>query len=290
MLIISVLPVYLIGLYVYKKDREKESSKLLTKLFILGMISCFPAAFIEVAIEPLFGMTDYMTYIELFIYVGIGIALVEEALKWLIVYRNSYNHPEFTHVYDAIVYCVFVSLGFACLENLFYVFSATTIWVGILRAVTAIPGHACDAVIMGDYLGLAKMYKVKGDKSQESKNKFLSLLMPVLTHTIYDFCLYTGSLTYIIIFIIFVIFIYIFSVKKIKKVANVIDDFDGDTSTDNVALEDAYIAPIVPTSDTNDISSVNNSMEPLSNNVNFCPNCGTKAVGTFCTNCGKKLR
>ena len=47
LLIIAILPVYLICLYVYKKDRDKESKRLLSKLFIFGIISCFPAVILE---------------------------------------------------------------------------------------------------------------------------------------------------------------------------------------------------------------------------------------------------
>ena len=167
-----------------------------------------------------------MSNMQLFMYVAMGIAFIEELFKWLAVYKISYNNSEFNNVYDAIVYCVFVSLVFACLENLFYVFSATTIWVGILRAITAIPGHACDAVIMGDYLGLAKLNQIKGNRNKEKKYKFLSIFMPSLIHTIYDYCIYTQSIGYIILFVFFLIFIYIFSINKIKKLSSLSNDFN----------------------------------------------------------------
>lgn len=38
---VSVLPVFLIGMFTYKKDRQKEPVKLLVKLFLGGMGSCF---------------------------------------------------------------------------------------------------------------------------------------------------------------------------------------------------------------------------------------------------------
>lgn len=38
--IISVLPVFLIGMFIYKKDKEKEPTRLLVKLFLGGFLSC----------------------------------------------------------------------------------------------------------------------------------------------------------------------------------------------------------------------------------------------------------
>ena len=56
LLIITFLPVYLVGLFVYKKDREKEPRKLLKKLFIFGMLSCIPT----VIFELIFGVLPYL--------------------------------------------------------------------------------------------------------------------------------------------------------------------------------------------------------------------------------------
>lgn len=264
-LIIAILPVYVIGLYIYKKDTEKESTKLLRKLFILGMVSCFPAGIIEISIEPLFGTgTRNSNLIALFIYVTLGIAFIEEICKWFIVYKQAYNHDDFNHMYDAIVYCVFVSLGFACLENIFYVFSDSTIWTGLFRAITAIPGHACDAIIMGNYLALAKHNELNNNQNDYKKNLILSIVMPTLIHSIYDYCIYTESFTFLILFVFFLIFIYVMSIKKINKFSKVKENLPNRNS--------------------------NTHQEAISNVINFCPNCGNKAETTYCPQCGKKLK
>ena len=217
-LFIAVFPVFLIGMYVYRKDNEKESSKLLSKLFILGMLSCIPAAIVELTIEPMFKIHNNLIY--LFMYVTIGIAFVEELFKWLIVYKIGYNNIEFDQLYDIIVYCVFVSLGFACIENIFYIFSSDSILTGIFRAVTAIPGHAGDAIVMGDYLGLAKMALSAGKKTQGNKYLLLSILLPTFVHSIYDYCLYTEQFIFIVIFGFFLVFVYIYGIRKIKAISS----------------------------------------------------------------------
>ena len=65
-ILISILPVYLVGLYIYKKDKNKEPKKLLRRLFIYGMLSCIPAAITEMLLGNLFGSEETMGLIKLF--------------------------------------------------------------------------------------------------------------------------------------------------------------------------------------------------------------------------------
>ena len=259
LLIISILPVYLICLYVYQKDDQKEPSKLLRKLFIYGMLSCIPAAILELLLEPFFGSEENRNLIVWFIYAASSIALVEELFKWLVIYKISYNQKEFDQVYDAIVYAVFVSLGFACFENIFYVLDSGVL-IGLFRALTAIPGHAADAIIMGNYLGLAKLAAVNHNTKLSKKNLILSIILPTFAHAIYDYCLFTQNYILIIFFFCFLIFIYVYSIKKIKKVSSL---------RKNISNKEGNIT-----------SNICNK---------YCPNCGTKGHGKFCTNCGTNL-
>ena len=74
-----------------------------------------------------------------------GAAIPEEiakfAMLWLLLRKNKY----FDEKMDGIVYAVCVSLGFAALENVMYLFSNVEAFmsVGIARAIFAIPGHFC---------------------------------------------------------------------------------------------------------------------------------------------------
>lgn len=51
-----------------------------------------------------------------------------------------------------------IALGFAVLENISY--SIGYGWgTALIRAVTAVPGHACFGVFMGAFYGFAKQYE-----------------------------------------------------------------------------------------------------------------------------------
>ena len=91
--IVAALPVVLVGKYIYNKDKNKESSKILTKLFLGGILSCFLTLLISGIMGVLFPIFDAeiksLNWSELIIYVFIGVALVEEISKWVMVYFFS---------------------------------------------------------------------------------------------------------------------------------------------------------------------------------------------------------
>lgn len=223
-LLIAILPIIVICMYIYRNDKEKESKKLLIKLFIMGVFSCIPAAILETIVDYSFNMSrDDMNLFILLIYSIICIALVEELCKWFLVYNITYFNEEFNNIYDALVYSIFVSLGFAFFENILYVY-AEGIGIGILRAITSVPGHACNAIVMGNFLGIAKKYNISNEDKLERKYLLLSILMPIITHGLYDYFALSNNLLYYFLFISFIILMYIYSLKKIKKLS-VIGDY-----------------------------------------------------------------
>ena len=254
LLVIAILPVYLIGLSIYKKDKNKEPKKLLKKLFIGGIKSALLTILISLVLSlffPIFKSEDLnLNIVELFAYVFFAIAIIEEGSKWFFLYRISFHHEEFDEIFDMIVYSVFVSLGFACFENIFYTLEKGVI-TGIMRALLSVPGHACFGVCMGYFLSQAKIAHINKNDSLKRKNIFYSLIMPALLHTFYDFCLMSEMPFLLLIFIIFVIILFVKTVKNTKKM------------------------------------SLNNYS--LIKKDEYCPNCGNKVTSKFCTECGQRI-
>lgn len=217
-LFLAILPIYLIGNYYYKKDTVKEPKKLLQKLFFGGILSTIIVIIISIIsfiVFPKYITTEGLNHFELLIYSFIFIALVEELAKWLVIYKIAYNHQDFDQYFDIILYSVFVGLGFACLENILYVFTSETAFtIAILRSITAVPGHACFQTYMGYYLGNSKF----GDLKDSKKNKILSILIPIILHGLYDYLLLSANYILLIIYLIFIITMFILTIKKIKKI------------------------------------------------------------------------
>ena len=111
---------------------------------------------------------------------------------------------------------VFVALGFARWENISYVLMYGR-GTAAVRAVTAVPGHACFGVFMGTFYGRAKQCQVWGDKSEERANLWLGYIVAVLLHGFYDSCAMINTVASSIIFIAFVVIMYIVVIKKVNK-------------------------------------------------------------------------
>jgi len=203
-LILAIAPPLLIAYYIYKKDKyDVEPRKLIIKSFLFGCLSIIPAIILELIFnESLFP--------NLFIYVMVGIAFIEEGLKYFFLKRHLYNKEDFNEPLDGIVYAVMISMGFALVENIGYVYGhqGIEIQVAIVRMFTAIPLHAVCGVIMGYYVGMAKF---------NANKKFLlakGLGMATLIHGVYDYFLFLGQGT-ILSFIALLIGIY-YAKKAIK--------------------------------------------------------------------------
>ena len=159
-----------------------------------------------------------LNLISLIPYVFLGIALVEEFSKWIIIYLFSFNDKEFDETYDIVIYSVYVSLGFATLENVLYIMQSN-ILVALFRAVTAVPGHSFNAVFIGYYLALAKKSKINKDGNY-LKYMLLSIIVPTIMHGIYDYLALSGEAIFVLLFLVFVIWMYIHVIKKIKRVVS----------------------------------------------------------------------
>ena len=214
---VALIPPLFLLFLIYRQDKiEQEPKRLILKLFLLGAI--IPIIFVKLfsgvigAVISLLGTGLLYSLARWFIQV----ALLEEFGKYFVLTRFIWNDREFNYRFDGIVYSVAVSLGFAAIENLLYVFSYG-VSTGILRAITAIPAHTIFAVYMGYYLGEAKFYSIRmPDSNKWAENKRLSLLIPVLLHGMYDFIAGTPSFLGTILFYGFVLYIEIKAVKKVK--------------------------------------------------------------------------
>ena len=163
-------PLFIIY-YVIKSDKFQEPIKLILKTFFLGVLLCIPAG----ELNSVFITTDDLVFLAGF---------TEESLKFIALYfyirpKKSFNEPM-----DAVVYGTIISLGFAILENITYVYGSNSgaepLSIAILRSFTAIPMHATCGILMGYYFG---MHAFRGGNIYLIK----SLIVPMIFHSTYNF-------------------------------------------------------------------------------------------------------
>ena len=180
-----------IVIYIVRSDKFPEPTNLIIKTFLVGIFLCWPAGFLNsfvFILEDSLGFTD-MSFLAGF---------TEEPLKFLAFMLFIKANIEFDEPMDAIVYGTIISLGFATYENIEYVYlyneEFSSLYIAILRAISAIPLHACCGVIMGYYIGL---YTFKG----LNKHIIQAFLIPILIHALYNFLTgYAGIFFFLYLF------------------------------------------------------------------------------------------
>lgn len=205
-LLTALLPIAILVYYIYHKDKKSpEPTGQLVKAFLFGILSvpvsfCLSIPFGIIGLYPI-EATSLLGSISTAFF---GAAIPEEIAKffmlWLLLRKNRY----FDEKMDGIVYAVCVSLGFAALENIMYLFSNAESYlsVGIARAIFAVPGHFCFGILMGYYYSLAKFYP-----KTPKKNKVLILIAPILVHGLYDSILFIINVTPTISGILLIVFL-----------------------------------------------------------------------------------
>lgn len=205
LLILAIAPVMIVIVFIYIKDKfEKEPILFLLKNFLLGaIVSVFVTLLLGAVANSIFPVTDPTNLIQQFVKAFFVVALVEEFSKYIIVKFYAQKNAEFNEPFDGIVYAVMVSMGFAALENVLYVYQYG-FNTGLLRAFTAVPAHATFGILMGYFMGKSKF------SNQKIKYNLLGLAIATIFHGAYDFFLFinfipgmiVGAITSLIIGII----------------------------------------------------------------------------------------
>lgn len=179
---LSISPGIFIMVTIYNLDEyDKEPLWLLAIAFIFGAIN------LHLDIDILDFLFSLITAENDFIRIGeeaLSVGFTEELLKFLVVILIIYPNKNFDEPFDGIVYSVFVGMGFATAENMTFVLQGGA-GLAVMRMLSAVPAHFVFAVIMGYYLG-----KAKSSKNSQFLFIGLSLLIPVLIHSLYDYFLF----------------------------------------------------------------------------------------------------
>ncbi len=245
----GLIPSILWLIFYLRKDAHPEPNRMIIKIFLYGILIAIVALTVEVEAE-LFGslLVDYNHFLYSFfsyfpslkhiLYWIIGVAFVEEFLKYLVVKKKVLSNPEFDEPTDAIIYMIVAALGFAALENIsFIAFPAKGVFNAIqmintisFRFITATFLHALCSGLIGFFIALSIL-----KTERRWQLTYAGLAIASILHGAYDFSIMKLSKNnnenfYYFYFIVIILILLTVSVsfgfKKVKEMSSVceIDD------------------------------------------------------------------
>ena len=194
---LSILPVVVLMIYIYRQDKyQKEPIKSLSKAFFGGFLA-ISLDFVIVGFTNRIWVSDTVFYCAFW-----EAGFPEELSKLLIFLIFIWRDKNFDEYFDGIIYASFIGLGFACVENIGYVFEFG-FGTGVVRALLSVPGHFLFGVVMGYFLSMAKFHPTK-------RGTFLisGLLLAMLAHGLFDWLLMVSSVMPVLGSIIYFVFIW----------------------------------------------------------------------------------
>ena len=183
LLLVTILPSILIILFFVNSDKFKEPKNEIIKVFIFGILITIPAYILNTFLGDFWYNNTKVS--QNLISSFLTAAPVEEGLKLSILYYFVYKMKDFNEPLDGIVYGVTASLGFATLENIYYVylladhFQTTSMALAVVRSFSAVPAHAVFGIFMG-YFFMKYSFIKKGD------NLFFAFIVPFVLHGCYN--------------------------------------------------------------------------------------------------------
>lgn len=219
MLLSGLLPAILLVIYIRYRDKQQPEpwSKIIKGVFY-GLLSILVTVLITQIWNPLPFVLGLGWLYEVPIVRGIftsfyNAAIPEETAKLLMLWLLLNNNKEFNQNIDGIVYAVCVSMGFAGLENVMYIFNdGEEPWqaIAIVRSLFAVPGHYIFGVLMGFFYSIVYFRPKK-----YGKYKNMIWIAPVLAHGLYDSICFLGEELYLVGALIYIPLIW-FCVKMHK--------------------------------------------------------------------------
>ncbi len=178
---------------------------LVLRIFIIGALLVLPISVIQFALTEEEMITEPL--IKAFLLYG----LIEEGLKWLMLFIFAYQHGQLRQPLDGIVFGVALSLGFATVENSLYMIAYGFDHV-LPRTLLPTTAHAVYGIVMGYYIGRAKYHRSK-------RRLFLVLaaVFPMILHGSYDYILMDFGHYFLLLMIPFMVGLWLLAIWKIKK-------------------------------------------------------------------------
>jgi protease PrsW len=220
-ILFGLLPGFAWLVFYMSEDPHPEPKRLIAFTFMVGMAF----GFFTVAIEEVFnGAVAHVGVVELSILSLLGLALIEELMKFAAAHFAISKSPDFDEPIDAMIYMIVAALGFATLENIGAIAnlpSASTQLIGPLfpmiletisfRFIGATLLHTLTSGIVGYYwargivLGKIGRYLTVG------------IVIATILHAIFNYLILNyGAAGYSVVFLVAIGFFVLSDFEKLK--------------------------------------------------------------------------
>ena len=173
---------------IYRPDPKR----ILAGTFFLGMLSTFPAGILNstfISDEVNSALSGQFVALPTFaasMFFVVG--PVEETLKFLAVRIYAYRSLYFDEPMDGMVYAAAASLGFASLENLYYIYEyGPEVMVG--RSILSTLGH----VVFGSFWGYALGIQAQQHSGKSTFVLVVAIVIAAVAHGIYNTLLFADQ-------------------------------------------------------------------------------------------------
>ena len=186
LVILAIAPAFFWLWWFYRKDRyDPEPRGLVLKIFFLGMLPVLPAAFAEILLLRIIPGAQGAGLISVLIGNLLIVAPIEEGGKFLVVRRWAVRNPAFNEPLDGIIYAAAAALGFAALENFFYLLDKGA-WLVLVRGPLSTLGHVLFSSFWGYALGMAT---IQTNPRAARRLVVNGLIYAILGHATFDIVL-----------------------------------------------------------------------------------------------------
>jgi len=225
--LLGILPSTIWLLFFLRQDAHPESNRMIIKVFLLGAVAAFYAIVYELGSDAFLNIL-FTEKILFLLKTFIGISLVEEFFKYLVVKKIAITDSEFDEPLDAMLYMVIVGLGFAAVENVIYLFPidtafniSETISLAVFRFLGATFLHALSSGIVGFFLALS-IWRTRS----RLKLITIGLILATLLHGFYNLSIIkigesSSARIYVVLLLLGAGIFILLAFRKLKKLSSI---------------------------------------------------------------------
>jgi len=179
---LAIAPLIATLLYfLVRKKAGKMYYDALVSSFVWGMVSIFLVVVFQY-IAAYYRLDNFVNLRRITFYAFVVMGVGSELGKYLVLRYHSFTKSNFNGPADSIVYSVMIAMGFSFMSNVLYFTLPVYTSIDFTYAITVIFANLFFAVVLGFFVGLAKI----------RENRFIDSMTGLFAasffHALYNFC------------------------------------------------------------------------------------------------------